>query len=95
MCFLIEPDGTIGRVVQPTFKGQMSLCGGLDISYGDNVREQLMAWEQAMGPEAYRDCEVVFNYSENGNVLDSVVSLRNRVSFTTIDGRAVTAAIWR
>ena len=72
----------------------MTLCDGLSISHGDHVRGRLMAWE-LLDPDGYRDCEVVFNYSENGNVLDGVASLRNRVSFTTIDGRAVTAAIWR
>ena len=48
-----------------------------------------------MGDDAYEDCEIVFNYSENGNVLDSVASLNNKISFVTVAGRATTAAIWR
>ncbi len=95
LLFFVEADGTIGKIVQPVFKGSMSLCPGLEISYGDDIRRKFMAWEALVGRDAARDCEIVFNYSENGNVLDSVASLREKVSLVTIGGRAVTAAIWR
>ena len=93
--FFIEGDGTIGKVIQPMFKGSLELCSGLGIAYGDPIREKVIAWEALVGAEAARDCEVVYNYSENGNVLDSVASLRGKMAFTTIGGRAVTASIWR
>ncbi len=93
--FFVEQDGTIGKVIQPVFKGALDLCPGLQISYGDDVRQKVIAWEAAVGLNASRDCEVVFNYSQNGNVLDSVASLRGKISFVTIGGRAVTASIWR
>ena len=95
LIFYVEEDGAIGKVVQPVFKGTIGLCPGLEIGYGDDVRSEVIAWEAMVGLDAARDCEVVFNYSENGNVLDSVASLREKVSLTTIGGRAVTAAIWR
>lgn len=90
----IREDGTIGKVEQRLFKGELELCPGLPIRYGDNVRDELRAWEATVSPNAYRDCEIVFNYSPNGNVLDSITSISNHRSFVVVDGRAVTASVW-
>lgn len=91
----IHEDGTLGRVNMGTFKGTIPLCNGLDIAYGDNVRTALSAWEKSVTTAQYRDCELVFNYSENGNVLLSVTSLFNRRSVAVVNGRAVTASAWQ
>ena len=90
----VREDGTIGRVNQGLFKGPVRLCAGLDVVYGDDVRAQIEAWEATVPPNTYRDCELVFNYSENRNVLNSITSIANRTSITVVDGRAVTASIW-
>ena len=82
-------------ISQPQFKGSLSLCDGLDIFYGDDLQKHVSEWADRVSPETYRGCDLVFNYSENGNVLDGVASLANRVSFTTSYDRAVTASIWR
>ena len=100
MAFFVKENGEIGRISQFTFKGDVLLCRGetpeqdLTISYGVNVRKALEAWEAEVGPETYRDCELVFNYSPNGNLLDEVVSLKNKSSFWTVAERASTASIW-
>ena len=91
----VEADGLIGRIGTGGFKQPMSLCPGLSISYGDDIREEVKAYVDTIGVDAYRECEIVFNYSDNGNVLDAVASLTNRVSFVTINGRAVQVDIWR
>lgn len=93
--FYVEGDGAIGRIDVHSFKGGVPLCAGLTIRYGDDVPALLDAWSRRVAPDAYRDCEVVFNYSPNGNILNSVASLSNRVSITVVDKRAVTASIWR
>ena len=97
----IEADGAIGKITMPTFKGPAVLCAGaatepaLVIRYGDNVVAAAKAYEAAVGTTKYRECELVFNHSENGNLLLSVSSLTNKISVSTVDGRAVTASIWR
>ena len=91
----VEADGLIGRIGTGGFKQPMSLCPGLEISYGDDIREKVQAYVDEIGVDAYRECEIVFNYSDNGNVLDAVASLTNRVSFVTVNGRAVQVDIWR
>lgn len=91
----VEADGLIGRIGTGGFKQPMSLCPGLEISYGDDIREEVQAYVDEVGVDAYRECEIVFNYSDNGNVLDAVASLTNRVSFVTVNGRAVQVDIWR
>lgn len=95
MSFFVEANGLIGRIFQSRFKGALNLCPGLPIQYNDDLREKIDQYIASAGTAAFRDCEVVFNYSANGNVLDSVASLSNRISFTTVDGRAVSAAVWR
>lgn len=91
----VEADGTIGYIAQPRFKGPVQLCNGVDIAYGDDVRRALQDWADAVEPDVYSQCDIVFNYSENGEILNSVASLNNKVVFSTIDDRAVTASIWR
>jgi hypothetical protein len=101
MAFFVEADGTIGRISQLTFKGALTLCEGprpdmnLSIRYGDDIRRKLKVWQQDVGEDVYRDCELVFNYSPNGNLLDEVVSVRNKIAFWTIAERASTASIWK
>lgn len=95
LTFYVEADGRIGRVSQGRFKHPVNLCPGLTLRFGDNVREKIEAWEQAVGLQNYRACELVFNYSVNGNVLDGVVSLANRVTFGISAGRATSVAMWR
>ena len=90
----VREDGTIGKVENRAFKGALELCPGLPIRYGDEVQQQVLAWEQSVSPNEYRECELTFNYSENGNVLGDVTSIGNRVAFTVVDGRAVTASVW-
>lgn len=91
----VEADGRIGRIGTGGFKQPMQLCPGLQIGYGDFIREKVQAFVEEAGVDAYRECEIVFNYSDNGNVLDAVASLTNRVSFVTVNGRAVQVDIWR
>jgi hypothetical protein len=90
----VRQDGSIGKVENRQFKGALELCPGLALSYGDNVQEQILAWEQSVSPSEYRNCELTFNYSANGNVLGEVASIGNRVSFAVVDGRAVTVSVW-
>ena len=95
MLWYVEPGDRIGRIVQGRFKGAMELCPGLEISFGDNVRKKVDEWVQQRGLQAFRSCEIVYNYSTNGNVLDYVVSLANRIEFTVSNGRATSVAVWR
>lgn len=82
------------RVEQSTYKGKARLCSGLDVAYGDDVRRKVEAWHQGVSAEEYQGCELVFNYSEDGNILLSVASLKNRVSVGVVAERAVSAATW-
>lgn len=95
MLAYVREDGTIGRINVGTFKGQVELCDGLPISYGDDVRQKIIEWEATVTPNDYRDCEIVFNYSPNRNILDSITSIANRTSFVVVDGRAVTVSMWQ
>jgi hypothetical protein len=90
----VREDGTIGKIENRGFKGSLELCPGLPIRYGDDVKGALLAWEAAVTPEQYRDCDLVFNYSENGNVLLDITSIAYRRSFAVIDGRALNVAVW-
>lgn len=92
--FYVEQDGLIGRIEQFDYKGALELCPGLEIKHGDRVRQKIEAWARNQA-RAYTDCELVFNYSENGNVLNSVASVANRRSVSVVAERAVTAAVWR
>ena len=93
--FYVEAGNRIGRVSQGRYKGTMELCDGLEIAFGDNVRRKVDDWVSTRGLQAFRSCEIVYNYSENGNVLDGVSSLANRIQFTISNGRATAAALWR
>lgn len=90
----VEPNGAVTRIVQGLYKGTVDLCPGLPIRQGDNVPEAIDAWVATQGTQAFHNCEIVFNYSENGNILDEVVSLNSRVGFVTYDSRAVSASMW-
>lgn len=90
----VREDGTIGKLENRQFKGSLELCPGLPITYGDPVQQALVAWEATVSPEQYRDCDLVFNYSENGNVLLDITSLAYRRSFAVIDGRALDVSVW-
>ncbi len=91
----VEADGTIGRIVQNRFKGSLELCDGLSIHYGEDVRARVESWRLEQDAETYGNCELVFNYSTNGNLLESVASLSNKISFGVVADRATSAAIWR
>jgi hypothetical protein len=95
MIFWVEADGLIGRVAEGRFKQPVNLCPGLPIRFGDDLRARVESFAATAGEQAFRDCEIVFNYSANGNVLDEVVSLTNRVGFTTSADRAVQVNLWR
>jgi hypothetical protein len=95
MTFHVMEDGTIGRVQQNQFKAPMTLCPGLRLAFGDDVREWVDAWHAAVGDSAYQNCELVFHTSQDGHVLSGVSSIANRVQFETVAGRAVNVAVWR
>jgi hypothetical protein len=90
----VREDGTIGKLEDRQFKGSLELCPGLPIAYGDDVQSLLVAWEATVTPEAYRDCDLVFNSSANGNVLFDITSIAYRRSFSVIDGRAINVSVW-
>lgn len=90
----VEAGNRIGRA-SGSLKRPVELCPGLSIGYGDDVRERVDQWAAERGFNAYRECDIAFNYSANGNVLDEVASLTHRVAFTTSNGRAVSVAMWR
>jgi hypothetical protein len=90
----VREDGSIGKLENREFKGSLELCPGLPIARGDDVKQALLAWESAVSPEQYRDCDLVFNYSENGNVLLDITSIAYRRSFSVIDGRALDVSVW-
>ena len=52
------------------------------------------AWRAIEGTATYQDCDVVFNYSEDGFVLESVASLQNRIAFDVVANRATTVIRW-
>ncbi len=91
----VEADGAIGAVELREYKGAVDLCAGLEVRYGDDVRRSLEAWAASVTPNTYSDCEVVFNYSPNGNILNEIVSLKNKVKLTVVADRAVTVTYWR
>jgi hypothetical protein len=95
MLFWVEADGRIGKISEGGFKHPINLCPGLSISFGDDVRAQVEQFVATKGAAAWQACDIVFNYSANGNVLDEVASLTNQVSFYTSNGRAYQANIWR
>lgn len=95
MLFWIEADGQIGRIAEGNYKHPIDLCPGLSIAYGDDVRAKVDAFVATKGQAAWQACDIVFNYSVNGNVLDEVASLTNQTSFYVSNGRAIQANIWR
>lgn len=94
LALFVRQDGRIGRIDNPGFKGALELCPGLPIRYGDDVRQALLAWQASVGEAQYRACDVVFNYSANGNVLVDITSIANRRSLSLVDGRATAASVW-
>lgn len=93
--FFVLPDGTIGRIQQNRFKGTHGLCPGLALSFGDNVRAAIDQWHAQVGDSVYQNCELVFQYSQDGHLLEGVSSLANRVQFITVAERATNVAMWR
>ncbi len=93
--YRVDEAGSIVSITQYRFKGLVQPCPGLGIRYGQNVPGAVEAWRGAVGDVTYRDCELVFNYSEDGNVLTSVSSLASRTAITVIAGRAESASIWQ
>jgi hypothetical protein len=95
MLFWVEADGRIGKISEGGFKHPIELCPGLSISFGDDLRGKVEEFVATKGAAAWQACDIVFNYSANGNVLDEVASLTNQVSFYASNGRAYQANIWR
>ncbi len=85
----------ITMIQQSYFKGEVMLCKNLYVTFGQNVRELVTQYRKAYGDQAYNQCEIVFNWSENGNVLKSVTSLANRTTIYTEAERALHAAKWQ
>ena len=84
------------------FENECVAKADITVQYNDEVPtkldrwvDALDAWKPGAGLDQFRFCDVVFNYSENGNVLDAVVSLKNKLSFVTVDNRAVEVAAWK
>ena len=92
--FHVLEDGTIGRIQQNLFKAPVSLCPGLAIGFGDDIRASIDAWHAVVGDGNYQNCELVFHHSTDGHVLTGVSSLANNVQFDTLAERAVNVAIW-
>jgi hypothetical protein len=98
----VDANGIVQQTTQYTFKGPVFLCGWNDdgsprqpyIFYGDDVRAKLDAFSR-QDPQGYRNCGIVFNYSPNGNVLNTVASVLNKTSITVSGGRAVTVSAWQ
>lgn len=74
----------------------------LDVGMGERLRDRIDAWVDAIdasgrgvGIEYYRACDIVFNYSENYNVLYSIASLNNRIHFSVENGGVTGVAAWR
>jgi hypothetical protein len=91
----VDADGAIGYIEQLSFKGAIELCDGLDVRFDDDVRRLVDEWSEGVTLAQYRDCDLAFNYSLNGNVLLSVASLSNKIRIDVTAGRAQDAAIWR
>ena len=90
-----EMSYVIGRVSMSGYKGAVELCPGLGVRYGEDLRSKIVDYAETAGFTAYEACEIVFNYSDNGNVLDDVISLANRTGITAYAGRASAVAYWR
>lgn len=91
----VDADAALGYVEQLSFKETLNLCRGLPVAYGDDVRRLVDEWSNTVTLAEYRDCDLAFNYSANGNVLLSVASLSNKIRIDVTAERAVDAAIWR
>ncbi len=86
---------SVAAASESYFKTPIELCEGLPLRFGDDVRAAIEEWTLLNGAAAARQCEIVFNYSANGNVLFSVTSLVNKISFSTSDGRATAVTLWQ
>ena len=62
----------------------------LYINSGITCLQAMDAWRTLVGDATYSRLSILFNYSSDGNVLDSVLR-SNKTSFVTIADRAVTA----
>ena len=95
LVFWVEPDGRIGKIKEYDFKQPVEICPGLPIRFGDDIRKKVEEFTATQGLAARQSCDIVFNYSTNGNILNEVSSLANLVSFGTTNGRATSASVWR
>lgn len=93
--FRVDAEGAIVALTQNRFKGVVRLCPTLPVEYGVDVPRRIEQWRAALGDSVHRECELVLNYSEDGNVLQSVASVVNRTSVSVIAGRAQSATVWQ
>ncbi len=95
MTVYVTQDGSIGRVYLSRFKGRVELCPGLSIGFGDDVRNLVEAWSTSVDIADFQSCDIVFNTTENGNVLNDVASLSRRISVIVDGKRASGVAVWK
>jgi hypothetical protein len=93
--YVREADDKIGFVTLSAFEGTVELCPGLHVRRGDDLRAAVDAWAGVHSAAEYQSCQLVFGYSENGNVLDSVASVYNRISVSAEGGQASSVSIWQ
>jgi hypothetical protein len=65
------------------------------LSYGDEIMPKIQEWQESVSTSQFLNCELVYNYSENGNILDSVVSLANKTGIRVVGNRVKAADVWR
>ncbi len=93
--FYVEADGRIGRILEGAIKGRIELCDDLWFGYGDDLQAGILEWKANVPSSAYLNCELIYNYSENGNVLNSIASIANKTSISVEGGRVRGVWIWR
>lgn len=85
----------IAAVSQARFKNPQRLCSGLSIPYGADIVAAVDAWARTRTVEQVRACELVYNYSTNGNVLTGVASIAGSTAFSVTGGRATGVLVWK
>ena len=87
--------GRIERVWAAVLRTSIELCPGLELRYGDEIMAEILDWQETVTTSEFLNCELIFNYTENGNILDSVVSLGNKTGIALDGDRVKAANVWR